>query len=102
DNQPTVYIRWGMGVTDSSVTYQGWNIDDVEIWGLVPSPCLGTTPGDVNQNTLVDGGDIGDFIRVLLDPPSATPAERCAADVSANGTVELADVDPFVQLLVGP
>lgn|GEM_PF-6643151 len=31
DNQPTVFIRWGIGPTDHSVTYPGWNIDDVEI-----------------------------------------------------------------------
>lgn len=35
DNQPTVYIRWSMGPTDTSWTYCGWNIDDIEIWGLV-------------------------------------------------------------------
>jgi hypothetical protein len=34
DSQPTVYIRWRMGPTDGSVTYPGWNIDDVEIWGV--------------------------------------------------------------------
>ncbi|MBN2134876.1 MAG: hypothetical protein JW737_04025 [Acidobacteria bacterium] len=37
DNQPTVYIRWGMGTTDSSVTYCGWNIDDVQLTGIAPS-----------------------------------------------------------------
>ncbi|MFQ5429641.1 MAG: S8 family serine peptidase [Phycisphaerae bacterium] len=31
DNQPTVFIRWGMGPTDTSVTYPGWNVDDVQI-----------------------------------------------------------------------
>jgi subtilisin family serine protease len=31
DNQATVFIRWGIGPTDSSVTYAGWNIDDVVI-----------------------------------------------------------------------
>ncbi len=31
-NQPAVYLRWVMGTTDSSVTYGGWNIDDIEIW----------------------------------------------------------------------
>jgi hypothetical protein len=31
DSSPTVYIRWGMGPTNSSVSYPGWNIDDVEI-----------------------------------------------------------------------
>jgi M6 family metalloprotease-like protein len=41
DDQPTVYIRWGMGPTDSSWQYSGWNIDDVKITGassLLPQP----------------------------------------------------------------
>jgi len=33
DGQATVYFRWGMGPTDDSVTYAGWNIDDVQITG---------------------------------------------------------------------
>ena len=33
DNQPTVYFRWGIGPTDDSVTYPGWNIDDVQVTG---------------------------------------------------------------------
>jgi hypothetical protein len=31
--QPTVYFRWGIGPTDDSVTYPGWNIDDVQVTG---------------------------------------------------------------------
>ncbi len=31
--QPTVYIRWHMGPTDSYVNYSGWNIDDVMLTG---------------------------------------------------------------------
>jgi hypothetical protein len=34
DNQATVYLRWTIGTTDGSWQYCGWNIDDVEIWGL--------------------------------------------------------------------
>lgn len=34
DGQATVYIRWIMGTSDGSWVYCGWNIDDVEIWGL--------------------------------------------------------------------
>jgi len=34
DNQPTVYVRWTMGVTDGSWQYCGWNIDDVQIWAI--------------------------------------------------------------------
>lgn len=33
DLEPTVYVRWVMGATDGSVTFAGWNIDDVEIVG---------------------------------------------------------------------
>jgi len=32
-DQPTVYFRWGIGPTDESVTYAGWNIDDVQVTG---------------------------------------------------------------------
>ncbi len=33
DNQPTVYFRWGLGPTNASVVYGGWNIDDVQVTG---------------------------------------------------------------------
>lgn len=47
DGQPTVYIRWTMGTTDSAWRYCGWNIDDVEIWGLAASePVIGDVDGD--------------------------------------------------------
>jgi hypothetical protein len=34
DGASTVYLRWTMGTTDGSWLYSGWNIDNVEIWGL--------------------------------------------------------------------
>ena len=40
DNQPTVYIRWSMGPTDSSVTYFGWNIDDITLSGCLQDDLL--------------------------------------------------------------
>ncbi|HBG27926.1 MAG: hypothetical protein A2Y10_16525 [Planctomycetes bacterium GWF2_41_51] len=35
DNQPTVYIRWSyeVGIL-GAYAYSGWNIDDVELWGI--------------------------------------------------------------------
>ncbi len=33
DGQATVYFRWGIGPTDESVAYPGWNIDDVQVTG---------------------------------------------------------------------
>jgi M6 family metalloprotease-like protein len=42
DNQATVYVRWGIGPTDSSWRYSGWNIDDVMVMGasdsVAPTP----------------------------------------------------------------
>ena len=34
DGQGTVHVRWGMGPTDDSVTYPGWNLDDVMVTGI--------------------------------------------------------------------
>ena len=34
NDNPTVRIRFGMGPTDSSVTYCGWNIDDLMVTGV--------------------------------------------------------------------
>jgi hypothetical protein len=33
DNEPSVYIRWGMGETNPRHNYSGWNIDDVVVTG---------------------------------------------------------------------
>jgi hypothetical protein len=33
DNEPTVYVQWGMGPTDTMVTFSGWNIDDIKLLG---------------------------------------------------------------------
>ncbi len=33
DGQAALYFRWGLGPTDDSVVYPGWNIDDVQVTG---------------------------------------------------------------------
>jgi subtilisin family serine protease len=53
DGQPSVWLRWVMGGTDTSVTYPGWNIDDIRIIGTLPAPCLGA-PAEV-ADVLLDG-----------------------------------------------
>lgn len=44
DNQPTVYLRWIMGTTDTSITYSGWNIDNVELLGVGGTQVLAWIP----------------------------------------------------------
>jgi hypothetical protein len=105
DNQLTVYLRWTMGPTTSNATtYPGWNIDDVEIWGVVHNTCTGVAAGDLNGDSVANGLDIQRFVQVLLDPYASgvTFPEFCAADMNADGFVTMADVDLFVDQLVGP
>ena len=56
DHQPQVYIRWTMGTTDTSWVYCGWNIDDIEIWGVEETP---QCPEDLNGDGIIDQADLG-------------------------------------------
>lgn len=101
DGQSTVYVRWGMGPTDSSVTYCGWNIDDVQFWAFVPDPCDGIALADTNFDDAIDGLDVESFTRILINPGAATSDEQCAADMDGNGDVGMPDVALFVGELLG-
>jgi hypothetical protein len=103
DNQGAVYVRWGMGPTDSSTSYPGWNIDDVQIWGVVHNTCGGVVLGDMNDDGLVNGADMQRFVEVLLNPYSGVAfAEFCAGDMNADGFMTTADADLFVDALLNP
>ena len=103
DGQPTVYVRWGMGPTDATNTYPGWNIDDVEFLARNTSPCwgLGYLPGDVTADAAVNGLDVQTFADILLDPAAGwTAAQLCAADFTGDGTIDTADLDGFLAALL--
>ncbi len=100
DNQATVYFRWGMGTTDGSVIYHSWNIDDIEVIGLVPQSCGAVTLGDVNGDTKVDGLDIAGMVKVLVDPFAANAAEQCAADINQDNALDLVDASALATLLL--
>jgi lysyl endopeptidase len=53
DSQTTVYVRWTMGTTDSSWYYCGWNVDDVEIWGVSACTAPAITAQPQNQTRCV-------------------------------------------------
>ena len=55
DGEATVYLRWTMGPTDTSVSYPGWNLDDVEIWAVAVPPQLA---GDLDGDCDVDFDDL--------------------------------------------
>jgi subtilisin-like proprotein convertase family protein len=92
DNQPTVYLRWTIGPTDTSVVYGGWNVDDIEI-SAIPSanPC----PTDLDGDGETTAGDVS---YLLL---SAGPCAGCPEDLDADGEVGASDVS-FLLLSFGP
>jgi subtilisin family serine protease len=85
DNQPTVYVRWGMGPTDSECQYSGWNLDDVIISG---QSSLMPTAGDFEPDCDVDMDDLTWFISFWLE--SCGNCE--GTDLLKDGIVNLADL----------
>jgi hypothetical protein len=79
--QPTVYLRWTMGVTDGSWQYCGWNIDDVEIWAIA------AIPGDLNGDGCVYQEDLG----ILLADWGCSGGD-CPGDCDADGDTDQADL----------
>jgi hypothetical protein len=86
DGASTAYLRWGMGPTDSTTEYPGWNIDDVEIWAIVAPPT-----GDLNGDGQVDLADYA-LLEACLDGPDSGLAPTCLCeDLNADQKVDLAD-----------
>ncbi|MBU8869628.1 MAG: T9SS type A sorting domain-containing protein [Gemmatimonadales bacterium] len=76
DDQATVYVRWTMGATDDSWFFCGWNIDDVEIWGL---RSYETAVGNVPAGRLALGNHPNPF----------NPVTRISFDLPNSGFVRL-------------
>ncbi|HVP10556.1 MAG TPA: M28 family peptidase [Phycisphaerae bacterium] len=101
DNKPVVQIRWGMGPTDSYVTYPGWNIDDVKLTSLQCTPqCGGPTNGDMNGDGKTNGADMQAFISAVITR-ATDPVVVCPGDFSGNLIVDMADVPSMVNALLG-
>jgi C1A family cysteine protease len=81
-DQPTVYVRWTMGPTDSAWRYCGWNIDDVELWGL---PEIEACPADLTGDGIVNVFD-------LLDLLDAWGQSNVPADLNDDGIVNVFDL----------
>jgi hypothetical protein len=104
DNQPTVWVRWGYKIGSGAYAYSGWNIDDIEIWGLHASGPL-QQPGDLNCDHNVNFGDINPFVLALTSPAqyalSFPDCDIMLGDINGDGNVNFGDINPFVALLTG-
>ncbi|MBK9127235.1 MAG: exo-alpha-sialidase [Phycisphaerales bacterium] len=103
DGQVAVWIRWGMGPTDATQQYQGWNIDDIRIEALP----LGT---DCNSNGILDscepggtndcdGDGIPDFCELLAGSPDCNfngVPDSCepggGTDCNVNGITDWCEI----------
>ncbi len=98
---PTAVVRLRFSTQDlPNNSFTEAAVDAVRLTDFSCVPAC--TPGDVNNDGLINGRDIDRFLAILL---GATPTARelCAADVGAtpDGMVTLGDVDEFVSLLLG-
>ncbi len=91
DDQPTVYVRWGMGATDGSNTLPGWNIDDIVLFS---KGCV-ATKGDYNGDSIVSAGDAAAFPDCVQGPVDSTPPGCSILDFDDNNHVDLIDFAQF-------
>lgn len=105
--QPTVYLRWSYRVNSSAWAFSGWNIDDIEVWGI-PAMTPFRCHGDMNCDGFVTFADIGLFIAALKaggpgnwpapDPPNGIcPYEN--GDFTGDEQVTFADISGFIAAL---
>lgn len=87
DNQPSVYVRWGMGPTDDSQNYPGWNIDDVELYA---TSCR-SAAGDYNGDGVITAADYPAFSACHLGPGAGLGPDCGPFDADGDGHIDLLD-----------
>ncbi len=90
-----------MGPTDSSVTYCGWNIDDVMV--QFTSECIPdcVNDGDVTGDSFVTAGDAQLAFLIALGSYTPSEEENCAADCNADETVTAGDAQGIFLTALG-
>ncbi len=83
DGAADARVRWGLGPTDGSVTYAGWNIDDVEIVGARTDRTYPAS--DVDGDGQINVND-------LLAYLGAFRTQQPIADLNGDGAVDVNDL----------
>lgn len=73
---------------------------DREAWLATLPPPIPCVTGDLTDDLVVDLSDVAPFVAVLLDPPAATTAQRCAADLNQDTFVDARDIEPLLLKLL--
>lgn len=96
DGQPAVYVRWGMGPTDSAWRYCGWNIDDVALAGDYVSNAMFRFAAP-----LFSARETALVARVAVERIGLTNAAAAILFATSNGTAEAgADYERVEETLV--
>jgi hypothetical protein len=91
---PTVTFRFSANDTGTASIVEA----GVDAFNISKTGCPCGLPGDLNNDTFVDGGDIADFVNAM----TTSPFYAVCADLAApSGTLDAADVDALVNLLLG-
>jgi hypothetical protein len=111
DDKATVFVRWTMGPTNSSVTFAGWNIDDVVVDGQQVIPSVDTYSLNINaaQTPTLDIALAGHGATTfagqslqLLDPNGVVVATASSLSQGAtNKTASDLEIRGYVPLLSG-
>ncbi|UCD29416.1 MAG: hypothetical protein JSV03_02735, partial [Planctomycetota bacterium] len=96
NRQASVYIRWTMGPTDYSITYPGWNIDDVALSGDRVDD-LYFTPWDEDLTSSgIEGGPFTPACKTY----TLTNIGSETLNWTVTGTADWLDVTPASGMLV--
>ena len=90
DGESTVYLRWVMGPTNDGWRYCGWNIDDVEIRGLLNAGAGGVLPPSLELGAAVPNPSAG-TVSVILALPASGYAAVEVYDLAGRLVRTLAD-----------
>ncbi len=110
-----VKLRWGMGPTDYSWNFCGWNIDDVMVSFVrecttqpTPTPAPTSTPtpscinnGDVNNDGELSAEDAQLTFQIAIGVFAPTSEEECAADCNGDGDVSASDAQMIFLVALG-
>ncbi len=81
DHQQEVRIRWGLGPTDDHYAASGWNIDDIELWGIA------FVPGTPTPTPAPTASPSPSLVPTISPTPSVSPTSTPIPTVSATPSV---------------